>query len=77
MAQESEGDAKGAVVGVRKLAVATGDMDWEDLTLDDAGKMFVAGEKFLLGFGVERNYEVAFRRYMVSRSRKKCVCRAS
>lgn len=65
VAQGSEGDAQGAVLGMRKLAVATGDVDWEDLDLDDAGKMFVAGEKFLLGFGVERNFETAFRRYMV------------
>ncbi|KAJ3120165.1 hypothetical protein HK100_012912 [Physocladia obscura] len=51
---------------LHKLALATGAPDWEDLTLDDGRLLFAQGEKYVLGLGVAKNYELAFKSYMAS-----------
>ncbi|TPX67337.1 hypothetical protein SpCBS45565_g03874 [Spizellomyces sp. 'palustris'] len=66
IAQNSSDAASSATGNVAKLAVATGAPDWQDLTIDDAQKLFLQGDKYLLGFGVIRSYDIAFKRYMAA-----------
>ncbi|KAI8999826.1 hypothetical protein BC832DRAFT_202273 [Gaertneriomyces semiglobifer] len=66
MATASSAAAASATGNIQKLAVATGAPDWEDLSIDDAQKLFIQGDKFFLGFGTARSYDVAFRRYMAA-----------
>ncbi|KAJ3153799.1 hypothetical protein HDU86_005132 [Geranomyces michiganensis] len=66
VARDSSAAANTASGNVAKLAVATGAPDWADLTIDDAQKMFIQGDKHLLGFGVTRSYDIAFKRYMAA-----------
>ncbi|KAI8913915.1 hypothetical protein DFJ77DRAFT_54002 [Powellomyces hirtus] len=66
VARDSSNAATTATGNVAKLAVATGAPDWADLTIDDAQKMFIQGDKYLLGFGVTRSYDIAFKRYMAA-----------
>ncbi|KAJ3009787.1 hypothetical protein HKX48_007743 [Thoreauomyces humboldtii] len=66
VARDSSDAATTASGNVAKLAVATGAPDWQDLTIDDAAKLFIQGDKYLLGFGVTRSYDIAYKRYLVS-----------
>ncbi|KAJ3164922.1 hypothetical protein HDU88_004902 [Geranomyces variabilis] len=66
VARDSSATATTASGNVAKLAVATGAPDWAELTIDDAQKMFIQGDKYLLGFGVTRSYDIAFKRYMAA-----------
>lgn len=48
-----------------KLAVATGQPDYQDLDLSDAKQIFMQGDKYFLGYGVAKSYDTAFKRYEV------------
>lgn len=51
---------------ISKLAVATGQGDFEGLHIDDAEQLFMQGEKHFLGFGVPRCFETALKRYQAA-----------
>jgi TPR repeat protein len=48
---------------LNKLAVATGQVDFQDLKLDDAKQLYMQGDKYFLGYGVQKSYDLAFKRY--------------
>ncbi|KAJ3095641.1 hypothetical protein HDU97_006748 [Phlyctochytrium planicorne] len=81
LAQESSGKSKTVSSNIQKLAVATGAPDWEGksplpilplplpnpyLTIDDGKTLFIQGEKYLLGLGVPKSPDLAFKRYLAS-----------
>ncbi|TPX33908.1 hypothetical protein SmJEL517_g03298 [Synchytrium microbalum] len=55
--------AANATEQVAKLALASGNPDWEDLDLEDADILVLQGDKYMLGFGVRKDPETAYRRY--------------
>ncbi|KAI8909549.1 hypothetical protein EDD86DRAFT_205691 [Gorgonomyces haynaldii] len=55
--------AQDANKNLNKLAVATGQTDYQDLDLDNAKQLFMQGEKYFLGYGVPRSFENAYKRY--------------
>ncbi|KAJ3205791.1 hypothetical protein HDU67_008635 [Dinochytrium kinnereticum] len=65
-AKDSVGASEECRVDVRRLAVATGAPDWEDLTIDEGRTLFLQGEKHLLGLGVSKSPDLAFKRYLAS-----------
>ncbi|KAH9246167.1 hypothetical protein BASA81_016308 [Batrachochytrium salamandrivorans] len=49
---------------ITKLAIATGmPDDWADIGLDDAKTIFMQGEKYFMGYGVVKSFDIAFKRY--------------
>ena len=66
VAETSSSHADKAHGDIARLAVASAVTDWEGLTLDDAALLYIEGDKYFLGFGVAKSYELAFRRYVVS-----------
>lgn len=63
LAERSANSATSANMHVAQLALATGSPDWEELSLNDAGMIFLQGDKFLFGFGQAQSYELAYKRY--------------
>jgi uncharacterized protein len=37
-----------------------------DLTLDDGKSLYIRGEKYILGLGVTKSYDIAFKSYSAS-----------
>ncbi|KAJ3075591.1 hypothetical protein HDU98_007573 [Podochytrium sp. JEL0797] len=66
IARESSGTANTVTKNLHKLAIATGAPDWDDLTLDDGRLLFARGEKYILGLGVSKSYDLAFKAYLAS-----------
>ncbi|TPX40511.1 hypothetical protein SeMB42_g05968 [Synchytrium endobioticum] len=60
--------AVNATENVAKLALASGNPDWDDLVLDDAEVLVLQGDKFILGFGVRKDPQTAYRRYEAAAS---------
>ncbi|KAJ3411422.1 hypothetical protein HDV05_002204 [Chytridiales sp. JEL 0842] len=63
IARTSSGTAQSINQNLHKLAVATGAPDWEDLTVDDGKSLFMKAEKHMLGIGVPKSYDLAFKTY--------------
>ncbi|KAI8918838.1 hypothetical protein BC831DRAFT_482163 [Entophlyctis helioformis] len=64
LSHSSTDDARDASGKVNRLAVATGTpADWQDLNINDAKSLFMQGEKYFVGYGVTRSFDVAFKRY--------------
>lgn len=55
--------AENASNNVAKLALANGHIDWEALDVDNAQLLVYAGDKFFLGHGVPKAYDLAIKRY--------------
>ncbi|KAJ3392704.1 hypothetical protein HDU92_008207 [Lobulomyces angularis] len=66
LADKSTKDATDASVHVAQLAIATGSPDWKDISLDDAGKLYTQGDKFLFGYGFPQSYDLAYKRYQAA-----------
>lgn len=66
IASSSSGTAKTVSANLHKLAVASGAPDWEDLTLDDGKSLFLRGEKYVMGLGVPKSYDIAFKSYLAA-----------
>ena len=66
LAEKSSKSSAVAALHVTQLAIATGAADWQDITLDDAGLLYIQGDRYLFGFGVAQSYEIAHRRYLVA-----------
>ncbi|KAJ3222204.1 hypothetical protein HDU78_011837, partial [Chytriomyces hyalinus] len=66
IAHESSGTAQNVTKNLHKLAVATGAPDWDDLTVDDGRLLYARGEKYVLGLGVPKSYDLAFKAYTAS-----------
>ncbi|KAI9327986.1 hypothetical protein BDR26DRAFT_874655 [Obelidium mucronatum] len=66
IARESSGTAQNATRNLHKLAIAAGAPDWDDLTLDDGRLLYARGEKYILGLGVPKSYDLAFKAYTAS-----------
>ncbi|KAJ3082514.1 hypothetical protein HDU99_002399 [Rhizoclosmatium hyalinum] len=64
IARDAHGGTRSVCEGLHKLAVATGAPDWEDLTLDDGRLLFARGEKYVLGLGVNKSYDLAWKAYL-------------
>jgi TPR repeat protein len=74
LAERSANSATSANTHVAKLALATGTPDWNgissqtslnylEMSLNDAGLIYLQGDKFLFGFGHAQSYELAYKRY--------------
>lgn len=88
LANASQSAATRSVVQVAKLALATGNPDWDrkqskslfllslfrlltthlpsELDLNNAQKIHLQADKYLLGQGFDRDYEAAYRRYSIA-----------
>ncbi|KAJ3311368.1 hypothetical protein HDV04_004093 [Boothiomyces sp. JEL0838] len=63
LAQEQDSKQKTTSANLNKLAVATGITDWQDLEPSDVQKLYMQGEKYLLGCGVPQSFDLAYKRY--------------
>ena len=59
--------AENASNNFQKLAIATGNPDWESLDTSGATALLNSGDKYFMGHGVAKNYETALKRYLAAK----------